>query len=246
MRKFCFFLIAFFVGVMGSWLYTRDVSTNHLKERGTCAYLIHGLSASKASLQFIGKRLEDAGVRVFYADYQSRGTLHISFGNVHYQYLAMLAQGCEPRRTIVIGHSLGGLIAALLSSNLAAPDRPGFVVLVAATIYPDEGDTFVSMPLGTLVRDDNQYFTNVVMEWRTQHHTVKESKVLSLASQTTGRVLVVGGDVDNHEPLAVAESFASAMHTKSWVVPGMHHIPSHAEWSLIADHIVQWSGRVNH
>jgi pimeloyl-ACP methyl ester carboxylesterase len=96
------------------------------KPNGT-AVVIHGLSANRRIMFWIGEQLLGAGVRVYLIDLPGHGDSadHFSFGRAEQcameavQTLARRGE-IQPDKTILVGHSMGGAIAVRMADRFPA------------------------------------------------------------------------------------------------------------------------------
>ncbi|WP_349370400.1 alpha/beta fold hydrolase [Salinarimonas sp.] len=86
--------------------------------------LLHGLAANAAVFAGLAPLAAASGRRWLAPDFRGHGrsVMHGPYGyGVHAADIALLLDGENPEKTIVLGHSFGGVIGALLGSGLYGP-----------------------------------------------------------------------------------------------------------------------------
>lgn len=123
-----------FAGTTGIW---------HARggEGDALVVLLHGLAANASVFRRLVPLLEASGRRWLAPDFRGHGRSVIGgpYGyGVHAADVAQLIAGEDPTRTVVLGHSFGGVVAALLGSGLFGPPPAQVIGLGVKLAWTEE------------------------------------------------------------------------------------------------------------
>jgi pimeloyl-ACP methyl ester carboxylesterase len=106
------------------------ISSLHAKE---VVILLHGLGRHASSMKYIKKNLVSENLEIYSLDYESRlQNFNQNVSEIHSKIKAL--QFNEDRKISFIGHSLGGLVAMKILSELPA-ERRGLCITLGSPFY---------------------------------------------------------------------------------------------------------------
>lgn len=146
---------------------------------GPQVLLVHGYGTSVDEWSVVQPELIAAGFRVFAYDARGHGLSNVGSGGLTsaslFSDLEAVADHCELRDAILVGHSMGTFTALGALARGRLDDRVARVVLIS----PETGDVFRDAPVTRMLAPIvSSHAANLLLKWRPTG--------LRLAARTTG------------------------------------------------------------
>jgi carboxylesterase len=224
--------------------------------------LIHGYTGSPHDMNYLGKRLNEAGYTVYIPRLPGHGTNHIDFLNSNWNdwlrkcvdsYLLMKK---KVKDVYVAGLSMGGILTLLLASKF----NPTKIALAAPAIETVNKSIKLTpvikhfkkvLPKNEDVHYDQEYLNYLQSEYWCNNWPTKLADLLKLQqlskerlSQIKSDCLIIVSKKDMAVPLQAAEIIDKGISSskKSTIIleNSPHVVVNDCEKEIVADEIITW------